>query len=472
MLDRLDPRIAVPSYDRATLGGGLVHIGVGGFHRAHQAEYLDDLCNAGLTGWSITGAGVMPQDSAMAEALTAQDGLYTLVTRSQEGTGVRIVGTIVDYVLAVDDQTPLVARLADPATRIVSLTITEGGYPVDIATGAMVGSSPVFESIARALSLRRAAGQPPFTVMSCDNILHNGRVAQAATVAAGERIGSDLAAWIEGNVAFPSTMVDRITPVTEQADRQWLRSEFGLVDRWPVVAESFRQWVVEDRFSDGRPPWEDAGVLVTDDVEPYELLKLRLLNAGHSTLAYLAALAGYQLVDEVMEAAPFSAYLRRFLDDEAGAVLPPVGGVDVTEYKQQIVQRFSNPAIRDQVSRLCLDGSSKFPVFLMPTIQRQLEVDGPVRLAALALAGWCQYLLGKDDAGTAIELAADPRLDTAVRHAEASLADPVAFLGFASVFPSFIAENERFRNSFVRALGSIREIGAMATVTEAVRAER
>lgn len=465
-LGALDPRIAIPTYDRRGLGGGIVHIGVGGFHRAHQADYLDDLCTAGLRTWSITGAGVLPQDATMATALGAQDGLYSLITRSRQRTDVKVIGSIVDYVLADVDRSLLVDRLAEPSTRIVSLTVTEGGYPVDVATGQPTGTSPVFAAIAEGLRRRHDDAIPPFSVMSCDNILHNGTVTRAATINAAADIDSAVARWVEAEVAFPSTMVDRITPVTAPSDRQWLLDEFGLIDQWPVVAETFRQWVIEDVFTNGRPPWEDVGVLLTDNVEPYELLKLRILNAGHSTLAYLAALAGFEFVDEVMRDAVFAGFLDMFLDREARPVLPPVAGVDVADYKRVVVDRFANPAIRDQVSRLCLDGSSKFPVFLIPTVERQLAGDGHVELSALALAGWCQYLLGRDDEGRAIDTAADPRLELAINHAEASIADPAAFLRFAEVFPPAVAAHEGFRTAFTTALDSIRKNGARAAVAE------
>lgn len=464
-LGQLDPRIRVPRYARDALGDGIVHFGVGGFHRSHQAEYLDDLCNEGCRDWSITGVGVLPGDSLMADALEPQRGLYTLVTRSQHEEQVRVIGSLVRYLHAYPDLTALTDILASASTRLVSLTITEGGYPLTEEGPP----SLVFEAMVDALAQRRAEGIAPFTVMSCDNILHNGTVARRATqLVAGSRSAA-LADWIGEEVAFPNSMVDRITPVTEEADRAHLKAEYGLADRWPVVAEPFRQWVIEDDFAQGRPPWEDAGALITSDVTPYELLKLRLLNAGHSTIAYLAALAGYDLVDRVVKDEDFSLYLQRFLDEEASPVLPPVSGVDVDEYKRTLVERFSNPAIRDQVSRLCLDGSSKFPVFLIPTIAAQIAASGPTRLAALALAGWCQYLLGTDDEGRDLPIAADPGLEVSASYARASVSDPAAFLEHGDVFPDDVARHTGFRAEFTEALGSLRAKGAQATVAAWVR---
>ena len=469
-LGRLDPRVAVPSYDRSALRPGIVHIGVGGFHRAHQAVYLDDLCQAGVTDWSITGAGVLPADQRMADALVAQDGLYTLVTRDAHATHVRVVGSLVEYLLATPSIEPLVERLVRPDTRIVSMTITEGGYPVDPVTGAWVpatdGRIPVaFEAIVAALRARRDGGQAGFTVLSCDNVMHNGDVARAVTLGVAAAMEPGLEAWVARNVAFPNSMVDRITPATTDADRSFLRREYGLVDRWPVVSETFIQWVIEDAFPYGRPAFDEVGALFTADVAPYETLKLRLLNAGHSTLAYLAALADIEFVHQVMQDPMFAKYLKRFHDDEAGPSLPPVPGIDVDAYKAAVQERFANPEVRDQVSRICLDGSSKFPKFLVPTIGSQLDRGGQVSLAALALAGWCQYLLvGIDGEGRPIELANDPRLATARQLAQESLADPAAFLRFGDVFGDRLPVDPVFVPAFVAALESLRSVGVRPTL--------
>jgi mannitol 2-dehydrogenase len=468
-LGRLDPRVVIPTYDRTALGGGIVHIGVGGFHRAHQAVYLDDLCRQGLTDWSITGAGVLPGDAAMATALQSQDHLYTLVTRDGRATTVRVIGSITGYVLATPSLGPLAARLAQPATRIVSLTITEGGYPVDEATGEFLAPPgdalpPAFEALALALRARRDAGSGGFTVLSCDNIMGNGETARTATLGVCALIEPGLEDWVGQNVSFPNGMVDRITPQTADADREFLVAEYGLVDRWPVVAEPFIQWVIEDDFPYGRPPYEDAGVLLTDDVRPYETLKLRILNAGHSTTTYMAALVGHVYIHEIMADPLLARFLQRFHDDEATPSLPPVPGIDVEDYKKVVAERFANPEVRDQVARVCLDGTSKFPKFLSPTIESQLDKGGPVRLSALALAGWCQYLLGTDESGRDIELSADPRLEQARSFAQASRSDPGAFLGFSEVFGQRLPTDPVFRPAFESALRSIREAGVHGTL--------
>jgi mannitol 2-dehydrogenase len=471
-LSRLDPRVVVPTYERTSLRPGVVHIGVGSFHRAHQAVYLDDLCIRGLADWSITGAGVLPADALMAEALGRQDGLYTLITRDRQGTTVRVIGSIVDYVLGAPGIGPLVSILVRPETRIVSLTITEGGYPVDEATGDYVGGAalpPAFEAIARALQIRRTEGRGGFTVLSCDNIMHNGAVARAATLSVAAEVEPGLQEWVDRNVAFPNTMVDRITPATSDVDRAFLAEHYGLIDRWPVVSETFIQWVIEDSFPYGRPPYEEVGALFTADVTPYETLKLRLLNAGHSTMAYLAALTGQVYVHQVMADPVFADYLKQFHDEEAGPSLPSVPGIDVERYKRTVAERFANPEVRDQVARICLDGSSKFPKFLIPTVESQLGRGGRVRLSALALAGWCQYLLGKDEQGRDLVLAHDPRLESAREHARASTSDPRAFLRFTEVFGPRLADDAVFAPAFVAALAALRESGVRPTIDRWLR---
>ena len=303
-------------------------------------------------------------------------------------------------------------------------------------------------------------------MLSCDNVMHNGAVAGAVTLGVAAAMEPGLEAWVERNVAFPNSMVDRITPATSDADRAFLREQYGLIDRWPVVSETFIQWVIEDVFPYGRPPFDDAGALFTADVRPYETLKLRLLNAGHSTLAYMAALAGIVFVHEVMQDPLFARFLQCFHDDEAGPSLPPVAGIDVNAYKATVQERFANPEVRDQVARICLDGSSKFPKFLIPTIESQLDRGGPIALGALALAGWCRYLLGVDDEGGTIELAYDPLLATARDHARASQAEPAGFLRFSEVFGDRLPSDPVFVPAFVDALASLRSVGVRATLEQ------
>ncbi|MCL4142598.1 UNVERIFIED_CONTAM: hypothetical protein GTU68_024483 [Idotea baltica] len=304
--------------------------------------------------------------------------------------------------------------------------------------------------------------------MSCDNIMANGRVTRSATLGEAARFGPELLEWIDSSVSFPNSMVDRITPATADSDRAWLEASHGVSDRWPVVTEPFRQWVVEDNFAGDRLPLEELDVIVTDDVEPYEFMKLRLLNAGHSCLAYLAALDGIETVDAAMANPGIVRFVRAFLEFESKPVLPPVAGIDIDAYNATLVERFSNPAIGDQISRLCLDGSAKFPKFLLPTVRAQAEATGPLGLAALALAGWCHYLNGVDDHGNPIDIASDPNLDRARHFAALSVADPTAFLDFDEVFNSDLASSEHFRRAFATALGRLRASGVRSAIDTAL----
>lgn len=464
----------LPPYDRTVLLPGIAHIGVGGFHRAHLATYVDDLARSGEVDWSITGIGLLPHDHNIAAALTAQDGLYSLITRSASASDVRVIGSIVDFIHAdgsAEADRRVMETLASPQTRIVSLTITEGSYPVTDAgvydpNAPSAGTRGAFGVIVEALRRRRADGIAPFTVLSCDNIVGNGDVARLSTLGTAAA-DPDLAKWIEEEGAFPNSMVDRITPVTTPADIEWLKTERGIIDQWPVVTEPFLQWVLEDVFACGRPPFENVGVLVTDDVEPYEILKLRMLNAGHSMLAYVAALLDVEHVHTAMSDPQLSEFFLAFVNREVIPVLPDAAGIDPVEYRDTLVERFSNPAIGDQISRLCLDGSSKFPKFLLPTIRLQLAAGGSVDLSALALAGWCRYLQGVSDSGAAIEPSFDPILDELVAAASRAKADPGEFLKVATVFGD-LATNERFATAFTDQLRSLIDAGVRSTLTAAL----
>lgn len=473
-LASIESSLVVPTYDRASVRASIVHLGVGGFHRAHLATYIEELCTQGNTLWGIVGCGVLPGDSVMAEALGAQDTLYTLIIRGTDNTEVQVIGSLIKYVHASPDATAAIDQISDSATQIVSLTVTEGGYPVNDLTGDYQPDSPnagptsAFGIIAQALDQRRRINGAPITILSCDNIMSNGHVAQTATLGEAQRFGKDLIDWIATSVSFPNSMVDRITPATTDTDRAWLAREHGIEDRWPVVTEPFRQWVVEDNFAGERPPLEHLDIIVTGDVEPYEFMKLRLLNASHSCLAYLAALDGIETVDAAMAEPPIARYVRAFLDLEATPVLPPVDGIDVNAYNDTLIERFSNPAIGDQIARLCLDGSAKFPKFLLPTVRAQLKARGSVGLSALALAGWCQYLIGTDDRGRAIKHSPDPQLQEAVRYATLSITEPAAFLKYAAVFGDDLATSEPFRNAFSTAIERIRHGGIRSAIELAI----
>ncbi|MCE0487109.1 mannitol dehydrogenase family protein [Ornithinimicrobium sediminis] len=479
-LPELAGALSVPSYDRRQVRRGIVHLGVGGFHRAHEAMYVDRLMEQGVPGaldWGICGVGVLPHDRRIVETLTAQDGLYTLVTKHADGRReARVVGAVVQLLLAPDDPQAVVDAMADPATRIVSLTITEGGYLVHQVTGEFDAADPsiqadlrgdgppttAFGLVVAALAARRAAGTGPFTVMSCDNLPGNGDIARRVFTAFARLKDPGLADWVDEHVTFPDSMVDRITPVTTPEDVDLLRESTGVEDGWPVVCEPFTQWVLEDRFAAGRPPWEEAGVQVVDDVAPFELMKLRLLNGGHQALGYLGALAGYTYTHEVCQDPLFAGFLLDYLEHEAAPTLPPVPDTDLTAYRQTLVQRFANPEVRDTLARLCAESSDRIPKFVLPVVHANLAGGGPVDRAALVVAAWARYAEGRDDLGRPLEVV-DRNAPRLTASASRQAQDPLAFLRHADIFGR-LAHDKHFASAYTSALAQLQEHGARATL--------
>ena len=474
--------VPVPGYDRSRVRVGTVHLGVGGFHRAHQAMYVDRLLEQGAgQEWGICGVGVLPSDRRMAEVMAAQDCLYTLVVKHPDGSlDARVVGSIVEYLLAPDDPEAVVEKMAAETTRIVSLTVTEGGYNVSASTGefdrlapdvvadARPGATPrtSFGLVIEALARRRERGLAPFTVVSCDNLQHNGEVARRSFSAFAAMRDPDLGAWVEREVSFPNSMVDRITPMTTDEDRVEVARRFGIDDGWPVVCEPFTQWALEDRFTIGRPPLEDAGVQVVPDVEPYELMKLRLVNATHQSLCYLGHLAGYRLVHDAAQDPLFRQFLLGYMADEATPTLPPVPGVDLADYRSAVIARCSNAAVRDTVARLAFDGSERLPKWLLPVVRENLARGGEVRRSAAVVAAWARYAEGVDEEGQPIEVV-DRRRDSLLERARRQREDPLAFLADRELFGD-LADDERFTAPYRAALDSLHERGARATMTALV----
>ena len=477
-LSALSPAIPRPTYDRSRLSVGIAHFGVGGFHRAHQAMYLDRLMNAGdAADWAICGVGVMESDRLMRDALAAQGCLYTLIEKHPDGHYTpRVIGSMIDYLYAPDDPAAVIERLADGTTRVVSLTVTEGGYGIDDTTGKFdpatagvahdldypAAPQTIFGLITSALALRRARGQAPFTVVSCDNLPGNGRLARTAFTAFARLRDAELADWIEREVPFPNSMVDRITPATTDADRELLSERFGIDDRWPVVCEPFVQWVLEDTFSRGRPRFEDVGVELVDDVEPYELMKLRLLNGSHQGLAYFGRLCGYEMVHEAAQDPLFRSFLRGYMNDEATPTLAPVPGVDLDDYKRTLIERFSNPEIRDTIARLCAESSDRIPKWVAPVAHSQLARDGQLVRCAAIIASWARYAEGVDEQGAPIEIV-DRRRDRVIELAHRQREEPLAFLAQPDLFGDLI-EHRRFVDAYRSALTSLHEHGARATM--------
>ena len=483
VLPTLSERVPVPLYDRSSVAAGIVHFGVGGFHRAHQAMYIDRLLNAGASPeWGICGVGVLPNDRAMQEALEPQDHLYTLVQKHSNGNyDARVIGSIVEYLYAPDSPEAVIDRLAHPETQIVSMTITEGGYGIDDLTGKFNPQAPGFADdlqpnarprtvlglLAAALARRRRAAQEPFTIVSCDNLQGNGSLTREALIALTSLLDPGLAEWIEQEVCFPNSMVDRITPATTEEDRAEIGIRFGIDDRWPVVCEPFTQWVLEDSFSSRRPAFEQAGVQVVSSVAPYELMKLRLLNGSHQGLCYFARLCGYTYVHEAAQDPTFREFVRGYMDDEATPSLDPVPGVDLRAYKNTLIERFSNPEIRDTIARLCAESSDRIPKWLLPVIRFQLDHDGPVARSAAIVASWARYAEGTDEQGQPIEIV--DRRSTEVRALAARQAtDPTAFISNRELFGD-LALKERFVDDYLFALRSLHERGARRTLEALVQ---
>ncbi len=482
-LDGLAPAIRRPAYDRSRVTPGIVHLGLGAFHRAHQAVIMDDCLAGGSMSWGIVGASLRSADTR--DALAPQDHLYTVAVRAAEGTEHRVVGALLDSVVAREKPAALVERMADPAIRIVSLTVTEKGYCHTPQTGDLderhpdivhdlnnfdaPRSAPGF--IVAALARRRAQGLSPFTVLCCDNLAANGHTVQRIVTQFAALRSKDLGKWIADAVAFPSTMVDRIVPETTDRDRDAVASALGMRDAWPVMTEPFTQWVVEDRFTAGRPDLTAAGVELVTDVKPFELMKLRLLNASHSALAYLGYLSGYETIADTMQD-PHFARLAAQVMEEASVTLTMPSGTNLAAYRASLLKRFANPALHHRTWQIAMDGSQKLPQRLLGAMQDRLAKGLPIATHALAVAGWMRYVSGVDEQGRPIDVR-DPL--AAEFAALARQAGPVAerlapaLLGVARVFGPLGAE-PRLREAVTAALGRLYANGARRAVATHVSA--
>lgn len=475
-LPEIAGKAGVPHYDRSALTAGIVHFGVGNFHRAHQAVYLDDLFNLGLDhDWALVGAGVRLNDIDMRSKLQAQDYLTTVVEQEADKTSARVTGSMVDF-LPIGDLAAVSEALADPKIRIVSLTVTEGGYYIDPASQRFDQNHPdivadsaspeaprtVFGLILLGLQLRKERGLAPFTVMSCDNIPGNGHVTQNAVAGLAELINPALAQWVREAVAFPNGMVDRITPATGQRERDVLEKDFGIVDAWPVFCEEFKQWVLEDNFPAGRPALEKVGVQFVPDVGPFEHMKIRILNGGHATIAYPAGLLDIHFVHEAMEHPLIRAFLEKVERDEIIPVVPPVPDTDLGEYFELIARRFSNPRIGDTIQRLCLDGSNRQPKFILPSAADRLAVGKSVTGLALVSALWARYCYGESDSGRPIP-PNDPNWDRLTALAKRAKTDPRAWLSMDDIFGP-LAANPAYVTAFSTALDRLWSKGTTSTL--------
>lgn len=459
------PSIRVPAYNRKELKTGIVHVGVGGFHRAHQGVVIQQLIEmGGNNDWGICGIGLRQGDRKIAEIFERQDCLYTLITRHPGGkVECDLMAQMTDFLLAPDDQQTVIDRMAHNETKIVSLTITEGGYNLrsdgefdidhpDIQHEIKNPDDPrtIYGYLFAALKKRKAGGLPPFTVMSCDNIQHNGDVIKKMMCAFTKAQDPDFADWIAQHVAFPNSMVDRITPVTTTAELSYLADRCNLGDEWPVTCEPFLQWIIEDNFSDGRPDFDKiAGVQFVADVTPYEKMKIRLLNAGHSVLGIFGALMGIPTIDACMANDQLRKALRKFWNSEATPILDEVEGIDLDEYKNNLEERFGNANIKDNVSRICSESSAKLPKFLLPTIRENLQQGGNIEIATLLIAAWCYYSDKQiDNHGQPLEII-DTMQEELRAAAQRRQEEDSAFLMVHEVFGD-LGANEIFRGSFTK----------------------
>lgn len=478
-LASLPEGIATPSYLDEDITVGIVHFGVGNFHRAHQAMYLDRLMGAGRGAeWGICGIGLLERDARMRDALTGQDGLYTLTLRHPDGADeIRVIGSIRRFLHAPDDPYAVLEQLVDPAVRIVSLTITEGGYVDDPTSGKRADDDPLvvaetrgglaeprtaFGWIVAALRERRRRGIAAFSVMSCDNIPGNGAVARQSVTAVARLVDPALADWIAAEVAFPSTMVDRITPVTVAADLERIRERAGVEDAWPVASEPFEQWVVEDTFPAGRPDLASVGATVVDDVHAYEAIKIRLLNGGHQALAYVGQLAGYALVHEALADPRIATFVADYMRQEGVPTLTAPQGFDIPGYIDELFRRFGNPSIADTLARLGADASNRIPKFVVPTLLDRIAAGSDARAGARLIAGWREFnrqaALGRfqldDEAAT--------QLHTAAR------GEPLAFL---TALPALVplASAEGFVAAYLTAARDLEVGGVDALLADSSR---
>ena len=476
-LARLPASVARPGYDLARVRVGIVHLGLGAFHRAHQAVYTDDVL-AHEPRWGILGVSMKtPRATA---ALAAQEGLYTVLTKDAGSVSARVIGALRETAFARDDESPLVHRIAHPDVDVVTLTVTEKGYcrgadggldfkHPDIVHDLAHAHSPhsAIGLIVAALDARRLASGAPLNVVSCDNLPANGRVLERLVGELAARRNAGLSAWIASNVAFPMTMVDRIVPATTPADEADVEARLGLRDAAPVVAEPFAQWVIEQRFAAPMPDWGAAGATIVHDVEPFETMKLRMLNGSHSTLAYLGFLAGHATIAAAACDPVLRGFVERQMIDEIAPSLHAPPGVDTSDYARALMQRFGNPALPHRTTQVAMDGSQKLPQRWIATIRDNLAAGRSVRRLALSVASWMRYACGRDESGNAVDVA-DPLAGQFAAIAAANGGNPRgvarALFAIPSIFGDDLASEARIVDPVVAALSSLFEVGALRTV--------
>ncbi|RMA64338.1 mannitol dehydrogenase family protein [Ulvibacter antarcticus] len=479
-LSQIAAKVLVPQYNRSILKTGIVHVGIGGFHRSHQAYYTDQLLHDETTkDWGICGVALLDFDAKIYNTLKEQDGLYTLIVKELDGSLTKsVIGSIVEYLFAPEDPKKVIEKMASPEVKIISLTITEGGYNYDEATGAFnfgntliqqdldnpQAPKTIFGYLTQALKLRKERSLKGCTIQSCDNIQGNGHVAKKMLLSYVRVAEPGLVAWIEANVSFPNAMVDRITPATSALDIEILKESSDIDDAWPVVCEPFKQWVIEDDFIEGRPAWETVGAQFVEDVVPYEKMKLRLLNAGHSVLGILGALYGFSTIDEAASNADISSFLRIYMGNEVTPTLGGLEGVNLKNYKFSLIQRFGNTYIKDQIDRICSQSSAKIPIFILPVVYEQLEKKGSIDYAAFVIAAFAIYSVGVNEFGTQL-IIKDAMEIVLNEKAILSRKNPEAFLEIESIFGK-LKSNETFVEAYIKAYQNIVQNGIEKSVKD------
>ncbi len=473
-LSQLPQQVEKPSYERARVSPGIVHLGLGAFHRAHQAAYVDTLLHQHPQ-WGIVGASLRRPDTY--DALAPQDFLYTLAVRDALGTKCRIIGSIMEIINVPREREKLLELMSSKTVRIVSLTVTEKGYCHDPSSGELDETHPdIVHDLAHpdapksapglivaAIRERRQLGLAPFTVMSCDNLPANGKTARRIIVRLAHLFAAELGNYVENHIAFPSTMVDRIVPATSDQDRAEISDILGCIDAWPVVTEPFSQWVIEDNFPSGRPPFEMAGVEMVADVAPFETMKLRLLNGSHSSLAYLGYLAGFKTVSSAIATPAFKKFIYDLMTVEIIPTLE-MGGVDLIAYRDALLARFANPALKHATRQIAMDGSQKLPQRLLNTIRERIACNKPFERLALGVAAWIRYAAGEDESGAKIDVR-DPlaaqfsAIAARTNGKTAALFD--GFLNLRAVFGDDLPQNEIFRSQIEKSLASLFEFGSL-----------
>lgn len=484
-LATLPADVARPAYERSALKTGIVHLGIGAFMRAHMTAATETALAAGDLRWGITGVSLRQPDTR--DALEPQDGLYTLAIRDADAQGhprqrLQVIGAVTRLLVATDSPRAVMEAMAAPDTRIVSLTVTEKGYCHDPATGALRLDHPdivhdlahpqaprsAVGMIVYGLQLRHAQGLGPITLMSLDNLPANGRVLRAAVLRFAEEIDSSLRTWIKAECRFPCSMVDRIVPRTTDADRAAVSQALGCTDAWPVLGEPFFDWAVEDEFAADRPDWSLSGARFVADAEPFERLKLRMVNGAHSSLAYLGVMAGWQTVDQAIAQPALCKHLEALMRDEIEPTLPPLPGLDLAAYRNNLLARYANPALAHRTQQIAMDGSQKLPQRLLGTVRDRLAQGLPVPRMALGLAAWLHFLRGVDELGQSYRID-DPHSAELTALYQKSLALGVtkesvhALLAYAPVFGDLVG-NAPLTAALLPVLQSLQTHGVLATL--------